>query len=413
MIQCGMLLKERLNQILILLFIFLLPTQLGKYFFFDFSFISGVRIDYLAPALFLSDIVAFGIIALNASHILQFFKTYYKEVIITTILIAINIAFAYNPQVALYKWIKIAELVCIYVSLKHTHIKPIQVLYTLLLSSVLQLGLVITQQATGHAIQGIFYFLGERAFNLSTPGISKVSLQGVEVLRAYGTFSHPNSLAGFYVVIYFFTLLFHPFKKLIIPKSVVMLNATFLVFLSFSKITIVTFFIGNIIYLIWKRRTINCLMCFVGRILILTVLAAIFFSAQGDPLSSQKRIELNTNALTILSQNPLFGIGAGSYLYAQAQFPIRYAYHFLQPVHNIFLLFLTEMGIIIAVWTAWLIAKKRLWQVKNCAKLYILGVVIFTGLFDHYWFTLQQNMLLLPAIFALLNEAKDKIIVVK
>src|SRR3989338_6605244 len=48
----------RLSDLLIFLFIFLLPTQLGKHFFLDFSSISGVRVDYLAPTLYLADVVS-------------------------------------------------------------------------------------------------------------------------------------------------------------------------------------------------------------------------------------------------------------------------------------------------------------------------------------------------------------------
>jgi len=39
------------------LLILFLPTQLGRHFFFDFSFVSGIRIDYLAPTIYLTDIL--------------------------------------------------------------------------------------------------------------------------------------------------------------------------------------------------------------------------------------------------------------------------------------------------------------------------------------------------------------------
>src|SRR6266542_2212573 len=63
--------------VLVFLFLFLLPTQLGKHFFFDFSYISAVRIDYLAPTLFLTDIIALLLIVLNIKNIFFIFKNKY------------------------------------------------------------------------------------------------------------------------------------------------------------------------------------------------------------------------------------------------------------------------------------------------------------------------------------------------
>src|SRR6185369_2209751 len=49
----------------------------------------------------------------------------------------------------------------------------------------------------GRSIGGIFYLLGERTFNISTPGIALVNILGKNFLRPYASFPHPNSLAGF------------------------------------------------------------------------------------------------------------------------------------------------------------------------------------------------------------------------
>ena len=49
--------KNKIERYLLLLLILLLPTQLGHYFFGDFSFIDGFRVDYLAPFLGLFDCV--------------------------------------------------------------------------------------------------------------------------------------------------------------------------------------------------------------------------------------------------------------------------------------------------------------------------------------------------------------------
>ena len=44
--------------------ILLLPSQLGKHFWFDFSQVLGLRIDYLAPTLYLTDVLVIFLLLL-------------------------------------------------------------------------------------------------------------------------------------------------------------------------------------------------------------------------------------------------------------------------------------------------------------------------------------------------------------
>src|SRR5579872_1357131 len=45
------------DKIIFYLFIFLLPTQFGKHFWLDFSYVLGQRVDYLSPTLYTTDIL--------------------------------------------------------------------------------------------------------------------------------------------------------------------------------------------------------------------------------------------------------------------------------------------------------------------------------------------------------------------
>jgi hypothetical protein len=295
-------------------------------------------------------------------------------------------------------------MLAVFAIIKHERLSPRYILQALLLGSAMELVLIVLQFVTKQSMQGIFYLFGERYFTLSTPGIAKASLQGIEFLRPYGTFSHPNSMGGFYLLLYFFIFTWQTAEKYVRLRTLLLFISTILIFFSFSKIAIGTFLILNITYLILKRKEIGCKLCIAARIGILTILAVIFASAHGDPLSGGKRLDLMKDAFTIFSQYPIFGVGLGNYLVAQNQFPIKYAYFFLQPVHNIFLLLLAEGGIITTGVITYLITP---W-VKNMLKIkvfwYTMGVILITGMFDHYWFTLQQNILLMPVVFALLNK---------
>ena len=107
-------------------------------------------------------------------------------------------------------------------------------------------------------------------------------------------------------------------------------------------------------------------------------------------------------SLTVISQHIFTGVGLGNYLLAQYAFPIKYPYFFLQPVHNIYLLFVTEAGILIGMFVfvrIFLLLKKYR---RNMSILFILLAVLLTGLGDHYWLTLQQNTLLLGVLFGII-----------
>src|SRR5476649_2203358 len=61
--------KTKLTQfskLLSYLLIFLLPTQLGIHFWPNFSLLLGIRVDYLSPTLYVTDVVILSLIVINA-----------------------------------------------------------------------------------------------------------------------------------------------------------------------------------------------------------------------------------------------------------------------------------------------------------------------------------------------------------
>ncbi|MFH1867009.1 MAG: O-antigen ligase family protein [Patescibacteria group bacterium] len=93
------------------------------------------------------------------------------------------------------------------------------------------------------------------------------------------------------------------------------------------------------------------------------------------------------------------GTGIGNYTVGLQQFdPSNPGYRY-QPVHNIFLLILTELGIIgllLFLWI-WLTALLR----KPFAIYHLLLAAVFvTAMFDHYWWTVPSMFLLLWLIIA-------------
>ncbi|MDO8488358.1 MAG: hypothetical protein Q7S31_03550, partial [bacterium] len=124
----------------------------------------------------------------------------------------------------------------------------------------------------------------------------------------------------------------------------------------------------------------------------------------GNPTSWQERGSLNSQAMQIIFKHPMWGVGLGNFVYTVPQ--IR------QPVHNIYLLLMAELGFPLG---AYIIFKftKSLFNISDF-KLQIAGwSILALGMVDHYWLTLQQNILLLVIVLALVkinnNAAKDSL----
>ena len=319
---------SRINSILVFLLLLFLPTQLGKHFFMDFSFINGVRIDYLAPTFYLVDILALLLIAFNWKVIWRkivkllncYIATSLNCLIGLLLLVGINVIGAKEPMMGLYVVGRLVEMYALFVVFSGRSRNEfgmtkgsfgMTVLVPLFIGSVVELFLSLSQLITQHSLQGIFYFLGERAFSVSTPGIATISMFGNQVLRAYGTFSHPNSMGGFYLLLYVFVLFTPRFFSLDFARDQndkevgsrnkfgmttllrfgILVISSCLILISFSKVAIVCFVLVNA-YSSLKELKLDCRFCKFARVFILGVVSLIFLSGQSDILSWDKRVLL-------------------------------------------------------------------------------------------------------------------------
>ena len=386
-----------INRVLFFLFLFFISTQFGKHFFLPFSYLSGVRVDYLAPTIYLTDILVLLLAVFNFKIVLKFFKN--KMILLSLFLLLINIIFSKLPEISIYWSIKILELLIIFSLSKKilTTLKEKYILIALLISGSFQFFLSLTQMINKHSVQGVFYYFGERLLSLSAPGIAKASLGGVEILRPYGTFSHPNSLAGFFLLLYFFVLTYKKFDRYLALKYLFLFISSILIFISFSKIAIITFLILNTSYFIFNTK-FSCKLCKVARMVVLFIVSLIFLQATTDPLTVSKRIELIKNSVEIILRYPIQGVGLGSYLIEQAKFSSNFYLFFNQPVHNIFLLFLGEMGLVIGGFLLYQLIRYLISRHLSKEQWILIFVIVLTGFFDHYWVTLQQNFLLMGLV---------------
>lgn len=408
----------KVSKILLFGMVLLIPTQLGKHFWFDWSSVLGVRIDYFSPTIYLIDVVwfLFLVVFLKRGRLNRNgvgFGWFW-----VLLVIGVNILVANNKWVAGYKWMRVVELGCFsyWVGRNKEAVKRILLKIVpvwIITESVLALG----QMTKNGSLNGWWWFLGERRFDFNTIGIAKFSLVDMSLVRAYGTFSHPNSLAGFLLV----GLVWWIKNKSLAGsstrfgvKNVVWWGVFWLgligIFLAGSR-TVWLLTLGLIVF--WfsesgfgMKTKIRFGLLFLVLLLILIKIIGGSYPLQDffggwDENGVMKRGQLNLAAIEMVKKSPWLGVGLGNYLVDLPNHLRSNHIFWLQPVHNIFLLLVSETGIFGLMTTVWCLAKIR-WRKLIKWDWVILGMVFVTGMVDHYWFTLPQNMWLLALVIGMI-----------
>jgi len=396
------------------LFLFLLaiPTQLGRHFWPEWSQVIGMRVDYLSPTLYLVDI--FWTIWITGKYrYFNFKKLVNFENLIFLLLIGVNVIVAGNRWVAIYRWVRIIQWIVTIKLIKNEELRIKNYLKWILPIWVITESLLgLTQVLNGGSIGGIWYWIGERRFSFSSIGIAQMSLFGEGLLRAYGSFSHPNSSAGFLLIVWCY---WQRNKNKNFNYWIVYWIAILGILVSGSRwVWGITFIIFNLKFLIFKNKL--RVKDILGRCLVMVGLASVVlgmisvnyrlsdFFAGWDSDSLNKRKTLFVAGIKMVKENPLLGIGAGNFVVKLPQFQKSNNFFWLQPVHNMFLLAWVEIGLLGIMAIGYKLVKCLEYPklIKNKKNWVILGLIVMTGMVDHYWLTLPQNSWLLAVILGII-----------
>ncbi len=385
---------KNLEKALFFLTLLLLPTQLGRHFWLKFSFVYSLPIDYLAPTIYFWDIL---VIILAVVYIAQ--KAYINR-------LAINLFYFFilTQAVSLFSsganigvgLVRIEQFIIagffgVYIASQK--LKEVsRIFYWGLTLCVLAEAVLAVGQFIKGATVG-FWILGERTFSLSTPGIAKFDFYGRDFLRPYSTFPHPNVLAGFLLVasLSLYHLFYPSMKNFLIWTF---FASGLVILLTVSRSAIFILFISSLVLLKNRGR----LMLAIGAVALLPILYTRYFSLLTfDNLALLRREEFFQIAFKQWVENPILGIGLNNFIPRAADLLLTGPSRFLQPAHNIFLLSLSETGLIGTIGLIGLIGypifKKRF--------SIIWGAIIFLGMFDHYFLTLPQGYRLLFLVWGL------------
>ncbi len=414
----------KLHRFFFYLTILLLPTQLGLHWWPQWATVLGRRIDYLSPTIYFTDVLIFLIlISWVASP--SFWQTSHRArpesqkdpgqarmtkklnknwgpLIIIGLLVSLNIFFAINKPVAIFHWLKVLEFALFGFYIIKTKPKLLIINYALAIAIFYSSLIAIAQFFLQHSIGGLLWFLGERTFTNQTPGIAQINWCFPNfshcqlLLRPYATFPHPNVLGGFLAVTV--PILISQIRQMsqirkIFYVSTILVGLIALV-LTFSRSAWIVGVLG-IAWVLFHFKPKN----FIPFAIIIFLLGSMFvknFDATSE--SVIVREQLNVTAINIWQHSPIFGVGLGNFLIELPKtLPSRTVY-FLQPVHNIYLLVLSETGIVGLCGFFFL-----LWYVLKKSKIFKFQIIAFLllGLVDHYPLTLQQGQLLLTFFLSL------------
>ena len=402
-----------------------MPTQLGKHFWPDWSFVYGLRLDYLSPTIYFTDILILLIFIFSLPRFLYELKQIQKKYLFGFLLLLLSFLVglmeAKNYWVGIYGIIKFLEFsfLVYFVAKNYKSLNRVILFCCFLLSITVETLLTFLQYLNQGSIGGIFYLFGERAFNAETPGIANASINGQLFLRPYATFSHPNVLAGFLVLSMLFLFLFS-FKnqrlKIFVFLGSFLGTAALLATLSRTAILLWLIYLivlfGLWVFEKYKKRKFNSQQLTLSMLIFAAITIFVilqnnfilqrFLTTRLSDESLIQRQELVAESLNMFWKNPVLGIGVNNYFNNLNIISSKGNTFLIQPVHNIFLLTLAQTGLIGFCFMLLIFIKSCVTALnkKQIRKYLLMAIfaIIFLGMFDHYFLTLQQGQLLFALV---------------
>jgi len=429
----------KLEKFIFYLFLFLIPLQLR-------AMISWQGGEWDSVFLYLTDLLLVGVFILAVINTrlkgLRFKKS--DIFLLLFLLIALISVFASNDRsVSIFRWFKLLEfaLLYIYIMYRKEFLGLDNIFKVLVFSGILQAILAIAQFFKQSSLG--LRFIEAGTYAPGAPGVATFVSGSEKVLRAYGSFPHPNVLAAFLMLAIFCFYGLWQKGKLRIIGPLGLIPLIFALFLTFSREVVFTFIFVSFAFFIVRFFQLRTLYHSEERLqdgkrLMILALFFVVFSAASVlyilPYFKTRFVEIslqeeaidlrffyNKMALAMIKEKPMLGIGIGNFVNYSRNFPafLRAANKIAnsggqtgqqipewlyQPTHNIYLLIAAEIGILGALlFIVFLLIKviKALKPIKPKEISDLVGPMIFlfagfliVGLSDHFFWTLQSGIIM-------------------
>ena len=363
---------------------------------------------------------------------------------------------AQNLGIGIYQLIKLAELILLFLYLKANFKKLFELRHIcqiLIASGLSQTFIAICQFASQKSLG--LKILGESSLGPNIEGVAKIVVSGTKIVRAYGTFPHPNVLAAFLLFsVFAFYFLYLKIKKpcfgVKLASLTILTFLTFGLFLTFSRTLISLFIIFSIIiflclffkkgfYRPYHQRVLSLATLFLVVVILcgasmIPELYSRFIVSSVDP-GINLRFFYNFISSSMLKESPFLGIGLGNFVWGLQDFQgsLRAAnliykldipetkvvsYQapswLYQPTHNVYLLIASEIGIfgllIFLIFLGFLVYPLiKVFKENNLFFIFYFLFFIFLIIFltDHFFWTLQQGRLMFWLLCGILASRVD------
>ena len=388
--------------------------------------IRQVNSDFLTIQLYLADCLLI-LVAL----IFYIYKRVLTPRLLIALLIGLGLWFII-PRGVNYNYYPIIRLIeylaCFYI---FYHVVKRNFLYqTISFLGLIESIIGITQFHLKHSI-GLHWF-GEPIFTTSTFGIAKIDLaNGLKLVRAYGTFSHPNSLGAFLVIALAFTtyLIFTKKQPIYYLNLFIILLGIVVTFSRSAILAAIVFIIGTLTLLSVKKITEKRELSLFSLVIVAAIIVS--FVSYGTYLHSRATIQDNATALRVQydkdgieigKQHSLFGVGYGNVIYSINKIiPANQPAWMIQPPHNYLIIVSDETGLIgLGLFIALILYIFNSYR-KNLSSFAKIGdpieiVILFWLLiallalmqFDHYFYDIPLMALMFWSVLGIISGAADR-----
>jgi hypothetical protein len=329
----------------------------------------------------------------------------------------ISLIAALEPLIGFYRIVKLLEGIALFFYVRSRGID--QVLTALIIGALWQARIGILQylRQTDLGLQRI----GESILSPDLQGIAKfINDSGDMVLRAYGITPHPNVLAAYLALalgaFYIYYLRKEPKHRYLWLIAYVVILFGF--FATYARTVIgVWFLLCSIgLFFLWKKYHEHLRALIVLSVVTGVVFVGLFFHDVRGRFTIHQSDEAfvlrgyyNSQALRSGEGINMSGIGIGNFVPWLMQRAPNLPRSLLQPAHNLYLLIYAELGIIGAIVFLGLLSSflYRLWRKSMKIEFALLiGLLMIAG-FDHYFWTLQQGVLMFWFILGGIAHATD------
>ena len=349
-------------------------------------YVNGVFTNYLVPTLSILDVFA-GIFLISSILERKFTKKHLSwDVLLLILFPLIQLALGIDVVAIVGVWRMVLYLLSFRVLIDNIELKgdkKFLILTKILI--VVQVGISLLQFLGGSSLG--LAFLGESIFSAGMKGSNFVDLAGNLYIRGYGTFPHPNILAGWFLLT--LIILWKERKGFLF-----LILSSIGILLTFSRLGIfllTIFWIFVLIKYLKESKRFN-MFSIVG---ILPERVLNLFN--GGDRAVMDRVNLLKESFVVFKNNWLMGSGYNTFVREMGESMPKTAngVWLNQPVHNVLMLSLCELGVLgtvlvgISYWKTF--SKKRI-NLRSLENIFIIICLISIGMVDHYLFSLPQGI---------------------